>query len=239
MIKRSVICPSWWLCLISLVVLSILVSLGVWQLNRADEKRAVLEQKASQSEQSAMSVIPDQQSYSALRHRAVKVHGHFLPEKQFLLDNQIRHGKAGYSVITPFLVRDGRWVLVDRGWVAQGLSRQLLPDVSVSSEEIQLEGVIYTPYGEAYTLGGFSDGAFGWPLLIQYLDFTAMSQALNEDVFALTVRMAPESRPGYLREWVTVPMGPQKHIGYAVQWFAMAAAFLILLGIASRKRTEL
>ncbi len=36
---------------------------------------------------------------------------------QFLLDNMTHAGRAGYEVLTPLLLDDGRVLLVNRGWL--------------------------------------------------------------------------------------------------------------------------
>ena len=40
--------------------------------------------------------------------------------RQILIDNKVHDGRAGYHVVTPLVLADGRAVLVDRGWVAAG-----------------------------------------------------------------------------------------------------------------------
>ena len=40
--------------------------------------------------------------------------------RQILIDNKVHDGRAGYHVVTPLVLADGRVVLVDRGWIAAG-----------------------------------------------------------------------------------------------------------------------
>lgn len=238
MTLRLGFCGSWWLCLLVVLVTLVLTSLGSWQLSRAEEKREVMRQHDRLSTEVPLTRIPEQPDVNALRHRQVQVTGQLDGAHQFLLDNQIRNGRVGYSVLTPFELTGGLWVLVDRGWVAQGQTRQLLPNVDVASEATDISGQLYAPYGEAYALGEFDQGSAGWPLVVQFLDFEGMAQRLGRDLLPITIRMSADSGPGYLREWSLVSMGPQKHIAYAVQWYSMAAVFLILVWLANRKRKQ-
>ncbi len=50
----------------------------------------------------------------------VAAEGVFDAARQILIDNKIDEGRAGYHVVTPLVLRDGRAVLVDRGWIAAG-----------------------------------------------------------------------------------------------------------------------
>lgn len=229
---------SWGLWLLTIAVATFLISLGLWQLSRAEEKQSILLQQQSQDQEAALKGMPMSIDAEVLRHRRVELRGQFHSERQFLLDNQISQGQVGYNVLTPMKLSDGRWVLVDRGWIVQGVSRSALPNIEVSEELSVVQGRIYAPYAEAYALGEFNSGAVGWPLVIQFLDFHGIEAELDEAILPVTIRMDSESGPGYRREWSVVAMGPQKHLGYAVQWFAMAAAFLTLMWLANRKRTN-
>lgn len=226
----------WWLCAFVVLVFSALVSLGFWQLGRAEEKREVLASRAKQVLNVELKSLPILEDYTRLRHQRVSLKGRFGSDRQFLLDNQIRHGRVGYSVLTPFQLAQGDWLLVDRGWVEQGLTRQLLPEVQVADFSGELKGEVHVPYGKAYSLGAFNAGSVGWPHVVQFPDFDGMSVEFGKVLLPVVIRMSPESEAGYLREWAVVAMGPEKHVAYAVQWFSMAVVFVILIGIAWRKK---
>ena len=69
-----------------------------------------------------------------LRYQHVRAEGRYEPERQVLLDNMpSQAGFPGFRVLTPFR-REGseRLLLVDRGWVPLGATRQDLPPVFVS-----------------------------------------------------------------------------------------------------------
>src|SRR6185312_11348887 len=68
------------------------------------------------------------------RFQRVSVAGRYDAMYQFLLDNRINEGRAGYEVLTPLDLDDGRTVLVNRGWVPFSGYREKLPDVSLSPE---------------------------------------------------------------------------------------------------------
>jgi len=173
------------------------------------------------------------------RYRRVLLSGRFDARHQFLLDNQINRGRAGYHVLTPLELLSGRRkVLVDRGWVPVGASRELLPDIAVTTDRVTLRGTVYIPYERAYSLGTMTGGETGWPLRVQFIDFKQMARRLDSALGAMIVRLDPKSPYGYRREWQIAPMGPQRHLGYAVQWFALACALLVIYVLVNLRRVD-
>ena len=68
--------------------------------------------------------------------------GQFLPERTLYLDNRVLQGRAGYNVVTPLQMGpDGPLVLVNRGWIAVGQTRAVLPAVPVPQGPVQVEGM--------------------------------------------------------------------------------------------------
>lgn len=234
-------CGSLLVCVFGLVVIFFLASLGVWQLGRADQKQTLLAGASAKMRKAPISLeglLEDEQRMGDIRYTRVQVEGCFISDKQFLLDNQIKKGVVGYNVITPFVTQSKRLVLVDRGWVPQGISRELIPDLSLEKDCARFDATVYVPLGKAYALGGMDDGEITWPRIIQFLDFPAMGARLGQPALPFTLRMAPEGALGYKREWRVVSSAPGKHLAYAFQWFAMAIAVLVLMVLNAKRRVN-
>jgi surfeit locus 1 family protein len=220
-------------------LMGLFIALGVWQLNRAQEKQAMLLQYEARNQRPAVELRPPVADMPSWRHRRVRVTGHFDADRQFLLDNQVYRGRAGYHVLTPLvLAQDQSRVLVDRGWVPLGASRDQLPQVSVTTGEVTLEGLVYVPYEEAYSLGNMDTGESGWPLRVQYIDFEQMAKRLEAPLAKMIIRLDTQSPYGYRREWQIAPFTPERHLGYAVQWFAFAATLLAIYLVVNFKRVD-
>ena len=113
--------PGLWPSLAGLVLFLLLIRLGFWQLDRAEEKQAL--QTRYQDQISAEPVNLGQ----AARHRGQAqqmywrrciLTGSYDPQALYLLDNQVWRGVVGYQVFSRFVLPDGASVLVDRGWMA-------------------------------------------------------------------------------------------------------------------------
>jgi surfeit locus 1 family protein len=224
-----------------LLMLALLVSAGLWQLRRAEAKRAIIVEQAYRSEKQPLSLEPDlldPASLERLRHRQASATGHYREDKQYLLDNRTHKHAAGYHVLTPFQLQGNDvHVLVNRGWLPVGPDRQRLPDVSVSEQSLTLHGVIVAPPGPGLDLGpsGYDDRA--WPRVVQRVDLSRIQQQLGSPLLPFVVRLSPDSDYGYERDWrLNTGLTPERHVGYAVQWFALAVALLALSLWAAVKR---
>ena len=221
----------------TIMMVSILVSLGQWQMFRAEEKREMLGQFAQNMEQPA-ALLPTQiEDLESWRYRKVYFEGTPMHDRQFLLDNQVRDRKAGFNVLTIFRLTDSRHVLVDRGWFGIEHGRDRLPDVAIEAKPMRLEGYIYVPYGEPFMIKG-NAGETGWPRILAYLDFAKLSQYSGVPLPGFTIRLNQDMPNGYRRDWALPALSPDKHLGYAVQWFALAATVLAIFLLLNVKRKK-
>ena len=219
----------------TITIASIFITLGKWQLNRAAEKDAIYDKFAIEQQQAPVMLMDHIDNIEQWRYRKVYIHGTPLSDRQFLLDNQVRNMRPGFNVITPFQLADNRTVLVDRGWIPLGKNRSDIQNIDIARTPLRIEGYLYTPHGEAFTLGTMDEGQINWPRIINYLDFDTMGERLGTTLNPLTIRMHPDQTLGFRRDWPIAAMSSNKHRAYAVQWFALALAIIIIFLILNIK----
>jgi surfeit locus 1 family protein len=219
-----------WPTVATLLFLPALVSLGIWQLHRAQEKRLLqAEFDRRQNEPPAPFGLyhdPAEQ----LRFRRVVMHGFYEPKYQILLDNRVEQGQVGYYVLTPLRVEgsDAR-VLVNRGWVALGSSRQSLPRIDTPAASVDVTGIVTVPDAHGFHLGGVTPSGSGWQPVWEYLDLTEYARRVPFSVQPVVVLLDPDSPAGgFRRQWARLDAGIATHEGYAVQWFALASALVAI-----------
>ncbi|MCH9756418.1 MAG: SURF1 family protein [Gammaproteobacteria bacterium] len=217
--------PHWGMCLLALVGIVFFSSLGVWQIHRASAKKITLAAEAAKARQAPELWLGDNNDVEPFKR--VKFAGKFLPQILFL-DNQYHAHHIGYHVISPVLMPTGRVILLDRGWVPAGATRQDLPKVDIPQEILDLSGVIYMPSAKTWVLGSGVESQQDNQMVIESFDFDLISQFLHKSVYPFIIRLDKSSPRGYVREWVTVVMPPARHLGYAFQWFALALVVLIV-----------
>jgi surfeit locus 1 family protein len=214
-----------------LCLLPLLIALGIWQLGRAEEKRAFLEkqQQALASEVIELYGTADIDA-DAARYKKAKIAGRYDQTHQFLIDNQVSEGKAGYLVLTPFILQGGdKAVLVNRGWIPLNKDRKVLPDISIREQQAVVTGRINYFPAVGIKIAGAEIPTENWPSVVQVVDYQVLAKKLNYPLFPFQVELDQEAPEGYKRAWRTSTiMLPEQHTAYAMQWFALALTLTIL-----------
>lgn len=230
---RSRLVPT----LAAVLLFPVFVALGYWQLQRAEEKRALQAEYDARAFDAELRVTPRLQRAADLRFYRVIAKGTYDLEYQLLLDNRVHHGVPGYYVITPLRVQGGDVrILVNRGWIPWGESRQPLPEFATPGGFQEITGIATVPLDRVFTLGApvpLKNGPMTvWP----YLDMQRYRAAVPFPVQPVVVLLAPDSKAGgFTREWNRLDVGITVHQGYAFQWFALAAAVLMIYLLLSRR----
>jgi surfeit locus 1 family protein len=214
----------------------VFASLGSWQLRRAETSRATLEQFASGGADDVLAALPRELDEAA-RFRRVEVRGEYLSEPQFLLDNMLHDGVAGYHVLTVLRVPGLRErVLVNRGWVPAGGDRRELPELDVEPGVQAVAGRLERLPRPGMRLGNEQGGGpFGRAVVLQYPTAAELEARLGEPVLDYQLLLDAGAAHGYVREWRAPGVAPERHLSYAGQWLALAVgAFAAAVVMAFR-----
>ncbi|HEY8219553.1 MAG TPA: SURF1 family protein [Methylobacter sp.] len=227
--------------LVYLCLLPVLVSLGMWQLDRSEQKRVFLEaqEQAAATETLHLSAAVED-NVEALRYRNAEAAGRYDVAHQFLIDNQISDGKVGYFVLTPFILADeNKAVLVNRGWIPLNKDRSIPSGLEVKQAEAIIAGRINNFPSVGIKLAGAEIPTEGWPSIVQVVDSNVLAKKLGYSLFPFQIELAKDLPDGYKREWrTTTIMQPEQHTAYAIQWFALALTLTILFIWYSFKKND-
>ena len=211
------------------IMVVFLTWLGFWQLDRADEKRAI-EKAIEVANTGAVEIATSLDGLEAKEYYHLRLNGHYLPEKQFIYDNQIVQQTSGYYVLTPFVIdNSNKAILINRGFMPWRGQRDKLADIEVLTNNIQIKIQISLPVKRMEL--GESEIGTEFPILLQSLDLADMGSLSGLDFAPVLGLLSLESDHGFVREWKPYTGSIGKHIGYAMQWFLMA---LVLSGIGIR-----
>lgn len=227
-----------------LLLLPVLLRLGIWQLDRAEEKRqliANLEAKSNQPsialEQALQLEKPDQTK--------VEVAGRAVPNLHLVVDNQKRDGRLGYEVFslwqTDFAQSSQlpKYILVSRGWLPRQDFYEKVPKIP-SFEDQSLEGQLYFSKGSNQVVAQNAQWQkFDDAWLIGQFDLETIAEKAGEIGYhtaPFVVRQQADPNSPFVRQWELVASPPEKHIAYAIQWFGMALVLIILFIVLNLKR---
>lgn len=232
--------PGLWLTLATMLLLqSMLIALGFWQLDRAAQKRLRYEQYQSRLDAPAVELgLSKDIAPQDLHWRPVWGRGTYRGPT-FLLDNRIRRGSVGYEIFSALELGDGARVLIDRGWIAAPPVRSELPVIAVPDAELTIPGRAGPPPATGIRI---SDEARAERLgadvyRVQAIDFDLLATLLEAPLVPFVVYLDPQAPYGYDRAWPPPASDVGKHQAYAAQWFAMAGVLLIIcVAIAVRSR---
>ncbi len=225
--------------LVTLIILPVLLKLGFWQLDRAEEKRVLQQTFNSRITGEAVPVneITDWNDQQ-LRYQKVSFSGYFDNQHHLLLDNQTYQGQVGYHVITPLQLPDGQLLLVNRGWIPLGSSRQVLPSIEPVTEHVHLQGLLKPIEKKPFILKDVAEDQEQWPRRIQYIKLSQLQEKLNNDIVSFEILLLPGEPHGFGRDWQPVNMLPEKHQAYAFQWFALAATLVIIFIVVNIRHED-
>jgi len=219
-----------------LFLMVLLVSLGFWQLNRSEQKAVFIKQQQLSANKTTLKLTATI-DFNKDRYRKAEITGHYLPTKQYLIDNQIVNGRAGYFVLTPFkITATDHTVLINRGWLVLNKDRRVLPEISIDSSERTITGRINNFPVVGIRLAGAEIPTKGWPSVVQVVEINRLSEKIGFPLLPYQIELNKEMSDGYIREWKKKSqMPPEKHIAYAVQWFGLALTLTLLFFGFSRK----
>ena len=235
-ISSRIFAPRLSTTLLTIVVIALLLSLGRWQLRRADEKRILFDSFAAGTDATR---LIDQGTLRLPRFQHIEASGHYDQARQVLIDNMVNAGHAGYFVITPFELTGGGWVLVNRGWVPLGASRAERPLIAVAGNTRLLRGRADNMPSPGIQLGAKAELAPPYPVVAGFPSRGDIAQLLHESSWTTAadlVLLDPGEADGYVRNWSAPGFPPVHHLGYAMQWFALALTLAVIYVVTNLHR---
>lgn len=229
--------PGLWPTLITLILLPVLLRLGFWQLERAEEKRQI---QARFDAQYARPAVPVSElaSVQDSEFRLVSVTGVLDNQRSFLLDNQVHDRQAGFHVLTPLKLSGNGYVLLNRGWVAQGKSRADKPQLDKLVEPVSIQGRIKLPSAPGLKLSDRSFHDRNWPIIVQWIDFNDMQELTGHAFLPFIIRLEPDQPHGFVRDWQIINAQPEQSTSYAVQWFTLAGVLSVLYLLLNLRKPD-
>lgn len=231
---RGLIIPA----LTTAAFFALFVSLGVWQLNRLQEKEALIARIEARAK-AAPEDLPARTEWSALKpeaydFRRVRARGRYLDGRPALMFAHTPEGfgqEPGYVVTTPFALSDGGVVLVERGFIPASKAKDAAA-LTPPDGESTIAGVLRAPQSRN-SFTPKDDPAKGIFFTRDTAAIGAWRELADVAPFTLVLEGAPPAG-GWPRPVPAAPHVTNNHMSYALTWFALAAAVVIVFIFYSR-----
>lgn len=200
----------------------ICLGLGLWQLDRAGQKRELAQELSERAAAAPLEIGDATLVPEAVRYRRVVVRGQFERDGQIFIENRHHAGKVGFHVVTPLKIGGSeRRVLVNRGWVPT-------MDAAIPEGSVTVHGVADVPSAPALVLHGNDEAARQWGQRWPYLTLPLFAATASYPLQSIVVLQDPDDPNGFARHWPREFPKEGMHIGYALQWFAFALIGFVL-----------
>lgn len=214
---------NWKASLTFFCLLLLVLSLGVWQIDRGYKKKE-LENTFLERQSQPVKEIKYNTFENSDLYRNVVLEGKYL-DQIFLLDNKIHNGKPGLKVFSPFESINESLVLVSRGWI-EFEDRSNLPMIKTERNVLKIQGILRSE-SKDFILENDNMKKNTNPILVQTINLDELSNYLGKPLSPYILELSELSKSAFVKTWQPINLSSFRHFGYAVQWFGLGLVLII------------
>lgn len=214
---------NWKASLTFFCLLLLVLSLGVWQIDRGYKKKE-LENTFLERQSQPVKEIKYNTFKNSDLYRNVVLEGKYL-DQIFLLDNKIHNGKPGLKVFSPFESINESLVLVSRGWI-EFEDRSNLPMIKTERNVLKIQGILRSE-SKDFILENDNMKKNTNPILVQTINLDELSNYLGKPLSPYILELSELSKSAFVKTWQPINLSSFRHFGYAVQWFGLGLVLII------------
>lgn len=245
----------WWTTLLVIVAVLVMIGLGMWQLDRYQQRLAFNARVAAQIKEPPIEITADAlnagiaQKLTTMEYHAVTVTGQYDFAHEIALRNQAFKDQVGVNLLTPLIIKGTQQaVLVNRGWIPFEDAAPNKWQKFAEPGTVEIRGIVR--YSQAKPdFGGISDPPgnlqiwnlvnlqriqeqLPYPLLPVYIQQTPAGGAqVGEGVPFTVVNVPTSATPMKItlpaRDEIQVDLSEGSNLMYAIQWFGFAIALAV------------
>ena len=215
------------LTLISIIISLICFSLSIWQFKRLKWKEDLINniEKAYNSDSININMLNG--DLRNFEFKKIYLKGIFINEKSMFLGPRVNKDQVGYHLITPFLVEDGRYILINRGWLKEIIK------IKEQQKEYLIKGILkesdirnfFTPKNN------IEENLWFYISTNQMSEFSGIK--LVDNIFADLIESNPSDKLTIINS--SIPKIVNNHLQYAITWAILGLLFLVMNYIYSKR----
>jgi len=217
--------PLFWPTAVALPALLVLLWLGTWQVQRLEWKNQLIANFESRATAAPID-LPTAPLAPELEFRRLALTGSFDHSQEVFMTGRTYEGNAGFHIVTPFTLTDGRVVLVNRGWVSESYRDQTKRPFTLTEGEITIPAILRLPGKKGYFVPENEPENGFWFTLVpsQIVTHLGLDGVAESEFYAATVRTSDK---------IELPIAARtktnlrnSHLGYAITWYGIACALI-------------
>lgn len=217
------------ICLIAITLISGLISLGSWQIQRLGWKHDLIA-RVEQNIHAPATPAPDLENWQQAdkksnEYRAVYVTGHYLNDKEIHVGALTEKG-SGYWIMAPFKRDNGETIYINRGFVPTALRDAAKRITGQIEGETKVTGLLRLTEPKGFFLRQNKPGKNIW--YARDIDVFAKRAGLTNVPDYFIDADNQQNRADRPVGGLTVVKFPDNHLSYALTWFTLAAMVLAM-----------
>ena len=217
--------PLFWPTAVALPALLVLLWLGTWQVQRLEWKNNLIANFESRATAAPID-LPTAPVDGDMEFRRLALTGSFDHSQEVFMTGRTYEGNAGFHIVTPFTLTDGRVVLVNRGWVSESYREQSKRPFTLTEGETTIAAILRFPGKKGYFVPENEPENGFWFTLVpeQIVGHLGLQDVAETTFYAATVRTSDKIKlPIAARTKTNLR---NSHLGYAVTWYGIACALI-------------
>ena len=213
--------------LVSIIISLICFSLSIWQVKRLKWKEDLISniEKAYNSNSININMLTG--DLRNFKFKNVYLEGIFINEKSMFLGPRVNKDQVGYHLITPFLLNDNRYILVNRGWLKKIIK------IKEQKKEYLIKGIlkesdiknIFTPKNN------MEENLWFYISTKQMSEFSKLK--LVDNIFVDLIKSNSNDKLTIINS--SIPKIVNNHLQYAITWAILGLLFLVMNYIYSKR----
>ena len=231
--------PTLWPTLFTVPALVVILALGFWQLQRLQEKLAVIEAFEARVTAPAVAPPPADASVAEIEFQRVSATGRYLADKEVLILGRPFDGNTGFHVVVPFALDDGRVILINRGWIPEkfGPLPRRPARLAPPRDSVTVDGLVHVVRPKGRFVPNNEPGRDMWFTITP----SEISAAKDLDAVATYYidRLRPTPRDRQLPIGASTEVSVRNdHLQYAITWFSFAISLAVIYVLYHRRRSR-
>ncbi|MEC8793754.1 MAG: SURF1 family protein, partial [Pseudomonadota bacterium] len=221
--------PTLWPTLFTVPALVVILALGFWQLQRLQEKLAVIEAFEARVTAPAVAPPPAGAPVAEIEFQRVSPTGRYLADTEGLILGRPFDGNTGFHLVVPFALDDGRVILINRGWIPEkfGPLPRRPARLAPPRDSVTVNGLVHVVRPKGRFVPDNEPGRDMWFTITP----SEIGAAKGLDAVATYYidRLRPTPRDRQLPIGASTEVSVRNdHLQYAITWFSFAISLAVI-----------